>query len=159
MRPHQRETLKPGPQRDCYAPKLFRAEAGSAVPGLFVLLKGVVGEARRRRASVRPVRRGRPPFDVRSGCSPAAAKHRYLAIEETHRLRTAGRLLPPVVGEGQGFARFFQGRPGGQAPVGGPARRSGTSPSSSLHASPASTCCRRWRWRPPLSLGDAARLN
>lgn len=81
LRPHQRETLKQALSVGYYAPGETLLEAGSAVPGLFVLLKGVV-EERGDDGRVFAQYAADDLFDVR-GLFSGSSKHRYLAIEES----------------------------------------------------------------------------
>ncbi|MEG6660501.1 cyclic nucleotide-binding domain-containing protein, partial [Pseudomonas aeruginosa] len=81
-------------------------EAGSAVPGLFVLLKGVV-EERGDDGRVFAQYAADDLFDVR-GLFSGSSKHRYLAIEESIVYELPASCFHQLCGENPGFARFFQ---------------------------------------------------
>ncbi|HDL5047702.1 TPA: cyclic nucleotide-binding/CBS domain-containing protein [Pseudomonas aeruginosa] len=106
LRPHQRETLKQALSVGYYAPGETLLEAGSAVPGLFVLLKGVV-EERGDDGRVFAQYAADDLFDVR-GLFSGSSKHRYLAIEESIVYELPASCFHQLCGENPGFARFFQ---------------------------------------------------
>ncbi|HBP4904778.1 TPA: cyclic nucleotide-binding/CBS domain-containing protein [Pseudomonas aeruginosa] len=106
LRPHQRETLKQALSVGYYAPGETLLEAGSAVPGLFVLLKGVV-EERGDDGRVFAQYAADDLFDVR-GLFSGSSKHRYLAIEESIVYELPASCFHQLCGENPDFARFFQ---------------------------------------------------
>lgn len=106
LRPHQRETFKQALSVGYYAPGETLLEAGSAVPGLFVLLKGVV-EERGDDGRVFAQYAADDLFDVR-GLFSGSSKHRYLAIEESIVYELPASCFHQLCGENPGFARFFQ---------------------------------------------------
>ncbi|MDF5984499.1 hypothetical protein P4131_03735 [Pseudomonas aeruginosa] len=84
-------------------------------------------------------------FDVR-GLFSGSSKHRYLAIEESIVYELPASCFHQLCGENPGFARFFQADLAAKRQL---AQRDGQNLAEFiLPASPASTCCRRWRWRP-----------
>lgn len=155
LRAHEREALKQALSVGYYAPGEVLLEAGSSVPGLFVLLKGVV-EERGDDGRVFAQYAAEDLFDVR-GLFSGSSKHRYLAIEESIVYELPASCFHQLCGENPAFARFFQADLAAKRQL---ARRDGQNLAEFIltriareHLLPALEV------EASLSLGDAARLQ
>lgn len=106
LRPHEREQLRDALSVGYYAVGEVLLEAGAAVPGLFVLLKGVI-EERGDDGRLFAHYTAEDLFDVR-GLFSGSSKHRYEAVEESIVYELPAQVFHQLCADNPEFARFFR---------------------------------------------------
>lgn len=155
LRAPEREQLREALSVGYYAAGETLIEAGSAVPCLFVVLKGVI-EERGEDGELFAQYAGDDLFDIR-GLFSGSSKHAYRAVEESITYELPASAFHRLCGDNPAFARFFQADLAGKRQL---ARRDGQNLAEFIltriareHLLPAVEAAAS------LSLGDAARLQ
>ncbi|MCY1491462.1 hypothetical protein D9M68_252460 [compost metagenome] len=106
LRAHEREQLRDALSVGYYTDGEVLLEAGAAVPGLFILLKGVI-EERGEDGRLFAQYGADDLFDIR-GLFSGSSKHRYQAVEESIVYELPASAFHQLCAGNPGFARFFQ---------------------------------------------------
>ncbi|MBO3274398.1 DUF294 nucleotidyltransferase-like domain-containing protein [Pseudomonas schmalbachii] len=106
LRGHEREQLRDALSVGYYTDGEVLLEAGSAVPGLFILLKGII-EERGEDGRLFAQYGAEDLFDIR-GLFSGSSKHRYQAVEESIVYELPATVFHSLCAGNPGFARYFQ---------------------------------------------------
>lgn len=106
LRPAEREQLREALSVGYYAAGETLIDAGSAVPCLFIVLKGVI-EERGEDGRLFAQYAGEDLFDIR-GLFSGSSKHAYRAVEESITYELPASVFHRLCGGNPAFARFFQ---------------------------------------------------